>query len=417
VPRPVNGRAFRRRALLEPRVSVCVGCGGVGKTTVAAAFALEAARCGRKVLVLTIDPARRLADALGVEALGNVPQAMPRETLDRLGVAEPGHLSAMMLDMKRTFDDLVERFADDAAARDRILRNPIYQHVSDALAGSVEYSAMEKVYEVYESGQFDLIVVDTPPAQHALDFLDAPRRLLQFLDSRVVQMLIHPAFAAGRFGFRLFHRGTQRMLQLVEKISGVGFLEDISEFLLAFEGMAEGFRARAKRVHALLEGPETAFVLVTGPERESVTQSQQFLDRLETQGLPLVGIVANRVRAWPSGDPPQRIEASASDLARLATALGDGEGPDFPAETAARAAVEGAEGYAALVRRDAAALQPLRARTEAKQRYWGSIPELPEDVHDLDGLDHIGRLVFEAKTEDSAADGEVARSTGAVRRG
>jgi len=248
----VNGDAFRKRALLEPRVTVCVGCGGVGKTTVAAAFALEAARCGRNVLVLTIDPARRLADALGVEELGNVPQMLPREILAQLGVPKTGCLSAMMLDMKRTFDDLVERFAEDAATRDRILRNPIYQHVSDALAGSVEYSAMEKVYELSEGGGFDLVVVDTPPAQHALDFLDAPRRLLEFLDSRLVQMLIHPAFAAGRFGVRLFQRGTQRMLHLIERISGVGFLEDISEFLLAFEGMAEGFRERAARVRALL---------------------------------------------------------------------------------------------------------------------------------------------------------------------
>jgi anion-transporting ArsA/GET3 family ATPase len=323
----------------------------------------------------------------------------------------------MMLDMKRTFDDLVERFAEDAGTRDRILRNPIYQHVSDALAGSVEYSAMEKVYELSEGGRFDLIVVDTPPAQHALDFLDAPRRLLEFLDSRLVQMLIHPAFAAGRFGVRLFQRGTQRMLQLIERISGVGFLEDISEFLLAFEGMAEGFRERAARVRALLEGEQAAFVLVTGPELESVVQAQEFLDRLETQGLPLAGIVANRVRAWPSGDPPERIGASARDLTRLAGALAEGEGPDFPAETAARAAIESAEGYAALVRRDAAALRPLWERTLATQRYWGSIPELAEDVHDLAGLDRIGRLVFEGPTEDSAVDGDAVRTTGAVRRG
>jgi anion-transporting ArsA/GET3 family ATPase len=413
----MNGDAFRKRALLEPRVTVCVGCGGVGKTTVAAAFALEAARCGRNVLVLTIDPARRLADALGVEELGNVPQMLPRETLAQFGVPETGCLSAMMLDMKRTFDDLVERFAEDAGTRDRILRNPIYQHVSDALAGSVEYSAMEKVYELSEGGRFDLIVVDTPPAQHALDFLDAPRRLLEFLDSRLVQMLIHPAFAAGRFGVRLFQRGTQRMLQLIERISGVGFLEDISEFLLAFEGMAEGFRERAARVRALLEGEQAAFVLVTGPELESVVQAQEFLDRLETQGLPLAGIVANRVRAWPSGDPPERIGASARDLTRLAGALAEGEGPDFPAETAARAAIESAEGYAALVRRDAAALRPLWERTLATQRYWGSIPELAEDVHDLAGLDRIGRLVFEGPTEDSAVDGDAVRTTGAVRRG
>ncbi len=157
-----------------------------------------------------------------------------------------------MLDMKRTFDDLVERFAESEAVRDRIFENSIYQHVSNALAGSVEYSAMEKVFELHESGAFDLIVVDTPPAQHALDFLEAPQRLLEFLDSRLVKMLIHPAFAASRFGFRLFHRGTQRVLHVLERITGIGFLEDLSEFLVAFDAMAVGFRDRAHRVRSLL---------------------------------------------------------------------------------------------------------------------------------------------------------------------
>ena len=172
---------------LERRVVVCVGCGGVGKTTVAAAIALEAARAGRRVLVLTIDPARRLADALGVEALGNQPEPLPRELLGALGVPAGGSLSALMLDMKRTFDDMVGALRREAA-RERILANPIYRHVSDALAGSVEYSAMEKVYELSRSDAYDTLVVDTPPSQHALDFLDAPERLLEFLDSRLVQL-------------------------------------------------------------------------------------------------------------------------------------------------------------------------------------------------------------------------------------
>jgi len=158
-------------------------------------------------------------------------------------------------------------------------------------------------------------------------------------------------------------------------------------------------------------------VLVTGPVRGSVVQAQKFLDRLETQGLPLAGIVANRVRTWPSGDPPERVAASTRDLAQLADALAEGEGPDFPAETAARAAIESAEGYAALVRRDAAALRPLRERTLAIRRYWGRIPELAEDVHDLAGLDRIGRLVFEGSREDPAVGGDAARTTGAARRG
>ncbi|MEE9279015.1 MAG: ArsA-related P-loop ATPase, partial [Myxococcota bacterium] len=298
----MSSESFADQTLMRPRIAVCVGCGGVGKTTIAAALGVEAARRGRRALVLTIDPARRLADALGLSALGNQPQPIPRRVLARLGVPEDGALAAMMLDMKRTFDDLVERFAESPEVRDRIFSNAIYQHASDALAGSVEYSAMEKVYELYEGRQFDLIVVDTPPAQHALDFLEAPQRLLEFLDSRLVQMLIHPAFAAGRFGFRLFQRGTHRVFQIIERISGLGFLEDISEFLLAFEGMSGGFRERARRVRALLVGSEAAFVLVAGTGGESQRQAVEFLDRLEAFDVPLSGVLINRVRLWPEGD-------------------------------------------------------------------------------------------------------------------
>ena len=250
---------------LQRRVVVCVGTGGVGKTTVAASLALEAARSGRRAAVVTIDPARRLADALGIRSLGNEPQALPRERLDALGVPAQGSLSALMLDMKRTFDDLVTRLAEDEAARSRVLENPIYRHISDALAGSSEYAAMEKVYELSHSSDFDTLVVDTPPSQHALDFLDAPERLIEFLDSRLVQYIIHPAMAAGRAGFRWFQWGAQRGLSLIERVTGVGFLQDLSEFLLAFEHMSEGFRERAREVRSLLLGPESAFVLVAKP--------------------------------------------------------------------------------------------------------------------------------------------------------
>jgi anion-transporting ArsA/GET3 family ATPase len=395
----VNAADFAEDCLVRRRIAICVGCGGVGKTTVAAALALEAARRGRRALVLTIDPARRLADALGVEALGNRPQPLARATLESLGVPAHGALSALMLDMKRTFDDLVERFADSAEARERILRNPIYQHASQALAGSVEYSAMEKVYEMWEREDYDLIVVDTPPAEHALDFLEAPQRLLEFLESRIVHMLIHPAFAAGRFGVRLFQHGTRRVLQLMERISGIGFLQDLSEFLLAFEGMSVGFRQRATRVRSLMLGPESSFVLVTGPGRESVRQATGFRDRLEGFGVPLAAVLVNRVRIWPGGGSPPELADAGGDVDALAAAIRAACGPAVPAEAAARAALHAATGYAALVRRDARAIRDLREGAENAGRFWAQIPELAEDVHDLAGLARIADAVFRAPSE------------------
>jgi anion-transporting ArsA/GET3 family ATPase len=385
-------------ALIDSRrIVVYVGTGGVGKTTLAAAFALEAARRGRRTAVLTIDPARRLADALGVGELGNEPTEVPRARLGALGVPPEGALSALMLDMKRTFDDLVERFADSPETRERILGNRIYQHVSDALAGSAEYSAMEKVFELSERSDLDLIVVDTPPSQHALDFLEAPRRLLEFLDSRLVQVLLHPAFAAGRFGFRIFHRGTERVLRVIERVSGVAFLEDISEFLLAFEGMAEGFRARAREVEARLVGEDAAFVLAASPAVASTRQALALLDRLEAARVPLAGVVVNRVHLWPGGGSlPERVpDPGRADEARrsLADALRRTEGEDLAWEEAARAALDAADGYASLVRADAESTVPLEARATEGGGFVRRIPELAEDVHDLEGLARLGRYL------------------------
>jgi anion-transporting ArsA/GET3 family ATPase len=375
----MSGEVFRDE-LLSGRIAVCVGCGGVGKTTVAASVALAAARTGRHALVITIDPARRLADALGVE-LSDEPRRLEDE---RVGLSN-GSLSALMLDMKSTFDGLVDRLAESDEARERIFSNAIYQHVSDALAGSAEYSAMEKVYQMAAEGTYDFIVVDTPPAQHALDFLEAPQRMLDFLDSRLVSGLIHPAFAAGRLGFKVFQRGAKRVLQLIERVSGVGFIEDISEFLLAFEGMADGFRDRATSVRELMLGSETSFILVTGPAHESVDQARD---------LPLLGVVANRVREWPEGVAPQDLDPEGPDTKALAAALAGTEAGPL-AEEAARAAVEAAAGYADLVRRDEKALLPVREQTEADGRFYRQVPELSEDVHDLESLDRIAHYIFE----------------------
>lgn len=394
----MNDTAVDPSALVRSRrILVCVGTGGVGKTTLAASFALEGARAGRRTAVLTIDPARRLADALGIGALDNEPTEVPRDRLTALGVPPEGRLFALMLDMKRTFDDLVTRFADSEESRRRILDNRIYQHVSDALAGSAEYSAMEKVFELSEREDLDLIVVDTPPSQHALDFLDAPRRLVEFLDSRLVQLLLHPAFAAGRFGFRLFQKGTERVLHVIERVSGVAFLEDISEFLMAFEGMSTGFRERAHQVQARLTGPDAAFVLAASPAAESTRHALGLLDRLDAAGVPLAGVIVNRVHLWPGGDPtPMRVPEPAREdeaVAALSAALAQGDG-SIDAEAAARAALSAADGYAAWVRADADTTGELSARAARRGGFVQRIPELPGDVHDLEGLDHIASWLF-----------------------
>ncbi len=381
------------------RIVVCAGSGGVGKTTTAATIALWGALQGRSAIVLTIDPARRLADALGIAELGNQPTDLPRDRLTALGVPPAGRLAALMLDMKRTFDDLVTRFTDSEAARERILGNRIYQHVSDALAGSAEYSAMEKVFELSERSDFDLIVVDTPPSQHALDFLEAPRRLVEFLDSRLVQVLLHPAFAAGRFGVRIFQRGSERVLRLIERVSGVAFLEDISEFLLAFEGMSEGFRERAREVQARLTGPDAAFVLVASPAAQSTRHALGMLARLTAAGVPLAGIVVNRVHTWPGGGPtPDRVPSADRESeaqSALAAALAISEEAAFPSDEAARAALAAADGYAAIARADTESIAELSARVASGGGFVRRVPELEGDVHDLEGLARIADLVFE----------------------
>ena len=364
----------------ERSIVVCVGTGGVGKTTVAAALALAAARMGRKTLVLTIDPARRLADAMGIRELGNEPQRVQlREDESEF------ELYAMMLDTKRTFDAVIARFAPDDASHRRILDNPIYQHVSGALAGSGEYAAMEKVLEMSESGRFDLVVVDTPPAQHLLDFLDAPKRLVEFLDSRLVRLLVHPAVTAGRFGVRLFQRPVQGVLQLVERLTGVGFLEDLAAFLKAIDDMSDGFKQRANRIQKTLLGSDAAFVLVAGPGRESSYNAELFLEHLDEAHASVQGVVINRMHLWPGSQPPPRDLAAGRvarrDLEQLATALGD------PA--AAEAAVAATSEYAHEALLDYENTRVLCGRAERSGCFFRMVPEQSRDISDLEGLSQI----------------------------
>lgn len=375
-------------ALFSRRLVVCVGAGGVGKTTIAAALAVAAARRGLRTGVVTIDPARRLAETLG---LGS-------DVADLVDVEvpgiEPGLLRASLLEPKRAFDRLVDQLAPDAETRDAIHRNAIYQHVSDQLAGSAEYAAMARVYELTEREDLDLLVVDTPPSAHALDFLDAPARLTGLLDSAFLQWLIHPAATAGRFGWRIFQRGTQTALKALERITGLGFLEDISEFLLAFESMAAGFRERAGKVESLLFSNDSAFVLATGASASSLLQTEAFRARLEERGIVPAAVIANRVRSWPQGHAlaATSAEDAASVQTILAAALRPALGAD--AERYSAAACDLLDSYASGVSNDHAALEPLLRRTEASGGATRMIPEFASDIHDLAGLAAVEAALF-----------------------
>jgi anion-transporting ArsA/GET3 family ATPase len=385
---------------LDHEIVVCVGTGGVGKTTIAAALALEGARRGRRALVLTIDPARRLADALGTGPLSAEPRRISDETLRSAGIESTGSLDAMMLDPKRTFDRIVEAYAPDEEALARILSNPIYQNLTDALAGTREYAAMEQLYQIHQAGQYDLIVVDTPPARHALEFLDAPRRLTGFLGTQLIRIMFRPALAMGRTGFRLFRFGSATILRTVERITGLEFLRMISEFLLAFEGMLEGFRERARETERLLRSEGCGFLLVAGPDRSQTRLAASFSARLREEEVHLLGLIANRVRTWPGDSPPPVLDeaerASATD--RLRKCLVEAGAP-FDARSVADTLVATAARQAHLARTDEENLRALVESLPIEPDQVRTIPLLAEDVHALGALDRISRFVFEDGTD------------------
>jgi len=354
------------------RLVVTSGAGGVGKTTVAAALALEAARSGRRTAVLTIDPARRLANALGLEAFQDHAQR----------VEGAGPLWAMMLDMRTTADAMVRRFAPDEAAARRILDNPYYGAFSTSLAGTQEYMAVEQVHALVHSGDYDLVVLDTPPAVHAIDFLTAPDRILGALDNRAVNWLYKPRDAGERgqpqgYGARLLGRGRQVVLKSLDRFTGGPFFEDLASFLQAFSALFEAFRQSSRAVQALLRDDATRFLVVTAPYPGTVREAIGFRAELVGRGFPFAGFVCNRVHA-----PRPRATTEA-----LAAALG----PDTPAGFAAALAGALAD-HNRMAERDADALAALR---QVDARPVRVVPLMPEDVHDLEGLRRVGQALMQ----------------------
>lgn len=369
----------------ERRILVCVGSGGVGKTTTAASLGLAGARAGRKTLVLTIDPAKRLANALGLDALGHDMKAVPPEKLALGGAPVAGSLHAMMLDQKRAFDEIVARYASDPESQRRIFENSIYQQISSRLAGSHEYAAMSKLYEIAQENRYDLIVLDTPPTANALDFLDAPERVSAAIDSPAIQWLVKPYLQAGRFSLKALGMGAAFVLRRLARFVGSAFLEDMARFFVEFNSVLAGFRERARQVFEILRRPDVGFVLVSSPEPMSIDEAIYFHDRLVASQMPLGGFVVNRVH--PSGPEPPAREAL---LARL-TARPELRGytPDDVVQVAADLERTYRE-FQALAQIDAREIARLKERSGSRAPLV-AVPFFDRDVYDVEGLSAMVR--------------------------
>jgi anion-transporting ArsA/GET3 family ATPase len=366
------------------RIIVCCGSGGVGKTTTAAAIGLRAAERGRQVCVLTVDPARRLAQSMGLSSLDNTPRLV-----DGLDDAAGGSLHAMMLDMKRTFDEIVEAHADPGRAA-QILANPFYQSLSSSFAGTQEYMAMEKLGQLRRSDEWDLIVVDTPPSRSALDFLNAPERLGRFLDGRLIRILTAPVKAGRPFG-RVLNAGLSVMTGAMTKLLGGQLLRDAQTFITAFDTMFGGFRERAEATYRLLQAPGTSFLVIATPEPDALREASYFVERLAEERMPLAGLIINRVHAASGTQVSAARSLAAAETLEAAYAAPDAGGAP-PAGNPAAAL-------------SAAALRLHAERMslgERERRVAGSftsvhpavpvieVPALPDDVHDLAGLRRVG---------------------------
>jgi anion-transporting ArsA/GET3 family ATPase len=353
------------------RIVICAGSGGVGKTTTAAALAMGMAEQGLKVAVVTIDPARRLATSLGLEELGNEPRLVDPERFAAHGVEVEGEVWAMMLDAKRTFDTLIEALAPDERTRDEVFANRIYQQLSSAVAGSQEFTAIAKLYELDQGGDFDLLVLDTPPSRNALDFLDAPQRLKGFFGGRAVRMFLRPAGLSGK----VLGRGTGMVFSLLKRVTGVDLLQDLSVFFRTLGGMIDGFTERADRVEALLEDPATTFLIVTSPRHDPAEEAIHFHRKLAEASMPFGGLVVNRVHHagdFNGGLPPGLANELGRDLADRV-------------DTSARE-------LAALAARDANGVERLVAELGDPPAIV--VPELDDDIHDVAGLVQIRDYLF-----------------------
>ncbi|MFD9353787.1 ArsA family ATPase [Streptomyces sp. NPDC060031] len=380
------------RLLDDPgtRIIVCCGAGGVGKTTTAAALGVRAAERGRKAVVLTIDPARRLAQSMGIDSLDNTPRRVA-------GVGSDGELHAMMLDMKRTFDEIVEAHADGERA-EAILANPFYQSLSAGFAGTQEYMAMEKLGQLRARDDWDLIIVDTPPSRSALDFLDAPKRLGSFLDGKFIRVLMAPAKVGGRAGMKFLNVGMSMMTGTLSKLMGASLLKDVQTFVAAMDTMFGGFRTRADATFRLLQAPGTAFLVVAAPEPDALREAAYFVDRLAAERMPLAGLVLNRVHGSGADQLSAERALAAAENLEEGGIVDQESGKAGLRDSADDGSPDVDEITAGLLRLHAERMQVISREQRTRDRFTSLHPEvavaevaaLPGDVHDLAGLRAIG---------------------------
>jgi anion-transporting ArsA/GET3 family ATPase len=363
------------------RVCICGGAGGVGKTTTSAAIALGMAAEGAKVAVVTIDPAKRLANALGLETLDNDPRLVPPDRLP--GIEMRGELWAMMLDSKRTFDELIDRIAPDPDRANEIKANRVYRELSTAVSGSQEFTAIAKLYDLDRMGDFDLLVLDTPPSRNALDFLEAPGRLTAFLEGRALKAFLRPT----GLGMKVLGRGAAPLLGALRRVTGVDLIADLSTFFALLGDMTQDFTERAAQVERMCKAESTAFLLVTSAQSGPIDEAIWFRRTLQDGGLPFAGVVVNRVHHDVLGDrPPGAVTA----------ALAGELGPELGQELAAQVA-DTFDDYHVLARRDERNISRLDAELDGRPLFL--VPQLDDDVHDVDGLLAMRRYLFAAADE------------------
>lgn len=351
-----------KKNFFQKKIIICCGSGGVGKTTLAAALALEAARRGKKTIVLTIDPAKRLATALGLDGLGYTPKEITTSPpLD-------GKLYAMMLDTKRTFDRLIEKYASDPTSRKSILNNTLYKHMSSMIAGSQEYMAMEKLYEIYLEDNYDLMILDTPPTRHALDFLDAPKKMINMTGNSLLKWFLKPGIFLGKTNFGLFRKSAERILSVFDRLAGFAFLHELAQMVSLMSGLLGGFQERAKAVYKLLREDVTGFILVTSPSSVSIQDALYFHEKIDGEGLPFLGFIVNRIHE-------DILECRQQDLNTLKPALRE-------------KILDQVKNYNQLALRDQKATSLLK-KMGGKKSFYASIPLFTEDVHDLKGLQQL----------------------------